>query len=54
MNYYLIKKKTFKIKCYRCRGTGRIIIEDDFNRMSAHKKLVCPRCGGSGKTPKIK
>ena len=53
MNYYSIKKRTFKIKCYRCRGTGRIIEDNDYLK-SSYKRLICPRCGGTGKTPKIK
>lgn len=50
---YLKKKKIFRIKCYRCQGTGRIIEEESY-RKSGYKKFICPRCGGTGKTPKIK
>ena len=50
---YLTKKRTFRIKCYRCCGTGKIVEEFDFTK-SGYKRLTCPRCGGTGKTPKIK
>lgn len=50
---FLIRKRIFVIKCFRCRGTGRIIKEEDY-RKSSYKRLICPRCGGTGKTPKIK
>jgi len=54
MKYLKMRRsKIVSIRCFRCNGTGRIVYTDKTNKLSSYRKVICPRCGGTGKAPKI-